>query len=162
MTASAPRAYLDSCVYINVFRFGQSDPVDWLKRSVDVVHRCQSGQLSLVGSALVIAEVCGNGGIRGSHLTPKVRRRRSAEARAFFRDNDFLVVDVDRRIADQAVDLAFEHQLTGCDAIHLASAAAAGCAVLYSWDEDLLKVEALGNMKIIEPDLSTRQLTLNV
>lgn len=52
-----------------------------------------------------------------------------------------LSVDIDRTIAYRAQEHVWEFGLKPPDAIHLAAAAAAECAVLYTYDDDLLNIE---------------------
>ncbi|MEV0285690.1 MULTISPECIES: type II toxin-antitoxin system VapC family toxin [unclassified Kribbella] len=150
-----PNVYVDSCVIINVFAPSASvADQDRLRPSLWVLSAGQRGLLRLTLSPLVIAEVLGNGNIRGSHVPPDDRAGKVASVRAYFHDNDFLFVELDQFLGLEAAQLAVAHQLRGPDAIHLASALRAGCTTLYTWDNDLLKLdghEALGGMRCIEP-----------
>ena len=63
----------------------------------------------------------------------------------------FNVVDVDRPLALQAAALAEHEALRGYDAVHLATALAAGCDVLTSADADLCDAAARHRLLVADP-----------
>lgn len=155
--AEKPNVYVDSCVVISVFA-ASSNAVDQarLKPSLWVLSAGQRGTHKLTMSPLVIAEVLGSGNIRGAHVMPDERVRRVADVYGYFHDNDLLYVELDQFLALEAANLAVAHQLKGPDAVHLASALRAECTTLYTWDNDLLKLDgndALGGMRCVEPEI---------
>jgi predicted nucleic acid-binding protein len=153
--ADKPSVYVDSCVVISVFA-ASATAADQarLGPSLWVLSAGQRGIHRLTISPLVVAEVLGSGNIRGSQVQPDVRARRVADVFDYFHDNDLLYVELDQFLALEAANLSVAHQLKGPDAVHLASALRAECTILYTWDNDLLKLdghEALGGMRCIEP-----------
>lgn len=99
-----------------------------------VIDDAESGHSDIVISALTIAEVLHlKGEKRG--LPSETRDR----IRSFFRRSCFTVADVDRFIAEHAQDLYWEHQVMPKDAIHVATAIAAGAHYLETFDGVLLK-----------------------
>lgn len=153
--ADKPNVYVDSCVVVSVFA-ASSNATDQarLKPSLWVLSAGQRGIYRLTMSPLVIAEVLGSGNIRGSQVLPDDRARRVANVYEYFRNNELLYVELDQFLALEAANLAVAHQLKGPDAVHLASALRAGCTILYTWDNDLLKLDgndALGGMRCVEP-----------
>jgi predicted nucleic acid-binding protein len=100
----------------------------------------EEGNCEIVISALTIAEVL--------HLKGDKRRfsKESRDAiRGFFRRSIFLVVDVDRFIAEHAQDVFWEHDIMPKDAVHVATALASEAHYLETFDKVLLgKTRQLG------------------
>jgi len=150
-----PRVYLDTCVFVNVFTAGRHDPEFRLSRSNAVITKSDMGEFQLVESTLVIAETLGAPNMRGDHISKKLRYQALTQGRRFFaqRHSSIRWVELDRRLAERASQFATDLQLTGPDAVHLASAVQAGCSKLMSWDHDLLKIKACEGVAIVEPDV---------
>lgn len=140
--AEAPRACVDTCVFVDYLTDAPQYPerldgARWLLE--DAVER---GTYRLVLPALVIAETCGNGAMRPQAARDReVRAERVERFLTWVRDSRALVVEIDQRVAEHAARLAQEHDLKGGDATVLAAALAAGCSVLYTWDNGLLKTD---------------------
>lgn len=160
MASKPPRIYVDANVFVNVFTAGREDNPDWLQHSMSVLERGQASDIEIVISALILAEVLGCGSVRGDHVPRKARQHALAQARAYFRDNDLTLVELDRRVADRVCELCVEHQLTGQDGVHLASALAARCRYLLTWDEGLLKVGRTEDLEVTRPE-ARGQLSLD-
>ncbi|MGC0273152.1 type II toxin-antitoxin system VapC family toxin [Pseudactinotalea sp. Z1739] len=148
-----PKVAIDSCVFVNVLCRGD-DPgePERFPHSVQVFEAVASGGLQAIISALVPAEVLGAHSIRGTAEKRDEMYRRRKDARAWLTNGNFMLVEVERTIVEQAADLAHTHQLKGADAVILASAIEAACDVLYTWDDDLLKVEGRVDVAIRTPD----------
>lgn len=162
MSSKEKRASIDTCVLVNIMTGGEVDDAEWLEWSVSVLEAAERGDYRLTISALVIAELAGTPTIRGSHINPRLRHQRVTAVRNFFKTAGYLVVDLDQRTAMHASELATKHQLFGPDAIVLASALAAKSFVLYTWDQDLLKLNGEFDMPILKPSEQPNgtQLTL--
>ncbi len=118
------RVYWDSCVYI-----------DCIQRHPDrhavldsIIEQAKSGDVVLVASALVLAEV--------SKLNdPNATREEEAKRILRFFENDFIKVrNVTRSIAEHAADVTRLHSIKPSDAIHVATALAAKCISLQTYD----------------------------
>jgi predicted nucleic acid-binding protein len=131
------RVVIDSSVLLDIFTDAAPDR---LQAAVDIIKAAERGDVELVLPAIVIAEVAGAGSIRGDHLTPDVQAEKTAKVRDWLNSSRFTVIDVDRRVAMRAAELASIHQLKGADACILAAAALWSCPDLYTNDEGLLKV----------------------
>lgn len=102
--------------------------------------------IELVTSAFTITEVLHPKG--GPKLAPEKR----AMIKAFFRRSGILLVNVDRRLAEDAQELYWDHGIRPKDAIHVASAIAGGCSILETYDGGLLKLDG----KVGTPPLTIR------
>lgn len=153
--AETPRACVDTCVLVDYLTDAPQYPerldgARWLLE--DAVER---GSYKLVLPALVIAETCGTHAMRPP--AAKDREVRAARVERFLtwvRDSRALVVDIDQRVAERAARLAQAHELKGGDATVLSAALTAGCSVLYTWDNGLLKTnghEDIGSMQVMGP-----------
>lgn len=98
-----------------------------------ILQAAEDGELELVTSAFTITEV----------LQPKGERPLSSEKRAlvqrFFRRPEFVIVNVDRRLAEYAQRYFWDFNIKPKDAIHVASAIYAGVPVLETFDEGLIR-----------------------
>lgn len=99
-----------------------------------VIDDAEAGRSDIVISALTIAEVLHLKGEKNG-LAKDTKDR----IRSFFRRSCFTVADVDRFIAEHAQDLFWEHHVMPKDAIHIATAIAAGAHYLETFDSVLLK-----------------------
>ena len=50
-------------------------------------------------------------------------------------------MEITQSLAEDAAELAIEHQLTGADACIVTAALRYECPVLYTWDDGILKVD---------------------
>lgn len=134
------------------YRYWDSDCfIGWLQDEPDkadlcqkVLHEARLGKISIVTSALTLAEV----------LVLRGHERISAEKRLlverFFRSEFILVRSVTRRISEAARELVWERGIYPKDAIHVATALDAKLSTLNTFDRDLIKKSNLvGNPKLV-------------
>jgi predicted nucleic acid-binding protein len=98
-----------------------------------VLDEAEAGRLELVVSALALTEVLY---VKGH---PPIKREHAAKITQFFRQPYFTIVNVDRRIAELARDLHWDHKIETRDAVHVATALEAGAECLETCDKGLLK-----------------------
>jgi predicted nucleic acid-binding protein len=99
-----------------------------------VFKDADESKCEIVISALTIAEVL--------HLKGETRRfskEMREKIRMFFRSPRFVVVDVDRFIAEHAQEIFWEHDIMPKDAIHVATALASNAHYLETFDGPLLR-----------------------
>ena len=121
----------------------------WLKKEPDKVPVCgpvieaaESGTVTLVTSALTIAEVLW---LKGQ---PKIQPQQARKIEAFFRHSWIVVRELDRFIAEDARELVWTKNVKPKDAIHLATALRQDVQLdqFDTFDEGLIKLSgALGN-----------------
>ena len=152
MTSEPPRVTVDSSVFLNVLIGGDPENPAWLAAGQRLFHAGERGEIDILASAISLAEVAGSGKVRGAHLPPRDRHDRSKRAQVWMRGPGFGIVEVDRHLATAAGDLAILHQLTGPDAIILASAIRTSSTALYTWDHDLLKLNGkIPVVRVLKP-----------
>jgi predicted nucleic acid-binding protein len=154
--------YWDSCTYLDFLKGDHALHAMMLALMQD----WQEGKVSLVTSALTIAEVlwvkCEDGAARS--MIPKAKEK---EIRSLFDPQppaDLLVVEVSRLTAEHARDLVWQHGIKPKDSIHVASALEAKCDVFHSNDKPLCKFSGrIGGNPIlrIEPPKGERQETMS-
>ena len=140
-TDDRKRIAVDSCVFVNVLIGGEPNNPERYPAGVALLRAAEQGQFDVYISAVTVAEVCGAGEVRGSHVEQDRRAANVAKARQWVADGRFHVVELDHSLAKVAGELAIEHQLRGADAIVLASALRARAETLFTWDEHLLNVD---------------------
>lgn len=122
------RRYWDSACFLAWFN---EEPGRW-EVCGSVLQAAEDGKIELVTSAFTITEV----------LQPKGEKPLSAEKRTlvqrFFRRPEFVIVNVDRRLAEHAQRYFWDFNIKPKDAIHVASAVYAGVPVLETFDEGLI------------------------
>lgn len=91
--------------------------------------------LEIVTSAFTITEVLHPK--NGPRLAPELR----AQIKRFFHHSGILLVNVDRRLAENAQEYYWDHNVAPKDAIHVASAVEGGCTVLETYDGGLIKLD---------------------
>ncbi len=124
MTAKPVAVYWDSCVYI-----------DYIQREAthypelcQIMSEAQSGQVVLVASALVIAEV-----VKLKQSTEPLTKQAVLIRDAF--ENDYIeVVSVTRDIAAEASQICRDFRIKPPDAIHLVTALRRGCRCFQTYD----------------------------
>lgn len=98
-----------------------------------LLQAAQDGKIELVTSAFTITEV----------LQPKGEKPLSPDKRAlvqtFFRRPEFIIVTVDRRLAEYAQRYFWDFNIKPKDAIHVASAVYAEVPVLETFDAGLIR-----------------------
>ncbi len=118
------RVYWDSCVYIDCI---QRDP-DQHAILDSIIKQATSGEIVLVASALVLAEVSK---LKDPSATIEEETKRILR----FFENDFIKVrNVTRSIAEHAAEITRLHSIKPSDAIHVATALAGKCISLQTYD----------------------------
>lgn len=114
--------------------------IGWLAQESDKVDECQgvirageAGEVRIVTSSLTLAEV-----IKLKRRTP-LPSERQQEITAFFEHQYIIVRQLDRRTAERARDLIWNHNLDPKDAIHVATALQGHIARMDTFDNDLIK-----------------------
>jgi predicted nucleic acid-binding protein len=113
----------------------QAERADDCERSL---IEAEEGNCDIVLSALTLAEVL--------HLKGEKRHFSKAmrdTIRGFFRRSYFIIVDVDRFIAELAQDVFWEHDIQPKDAVHVATALASEAHYLETFDGRLLSKSRL-------------------
>lgn len=128
-----PIVYVDSCVFFHVIK---QERGLW-RSSLQVLLAAERGDISLVASTLVLAEVGGWHGDVSSDVQEKVIER-------YLLGDSVGWVEVDLFTVDAARGLARDNRLRGADAVHLASAIRAKASHLMTNDERLLSAAAPG------------------
>ena len=128
-----------------------------VERCRAVLDLADKGDIEIVTSTFTIAEVLK---LRPKSELPTSRR---AQVEAIFARKCIRTIAVTRRIAEDARDLVWDHGISPKDAIHVASARAAGATVLNTFDKELIaKGGRIGDRTLtIEPP-SVSQGTLDV
>ena len=123
----------------------------------DILRHAKDGEIDLYTSTYTIAEV-----IRPKRASiPNARRLTSAEIKkieGMFRWEWLKKIDVDQRMAFEAVTLSRDCFLLPADAIHAASAIFHKLDELQCWDRDFSKVEHL--IQVSEPTIISKQTNL--
>ena len=133
------RRYWDS----NIFLSWLSDETPNADKCLGVIKFAKQGQITIITSALTIAEVIK---VKGRNKIPK---KDEDKVKRFF-ENDFIAVrSVDRLIAESARQLVWQYNVDPKDAIHLATALNLNLTVFDTFDKDLIKhSQELGNRKL--------------
>ena len=121
-----------------------------------VLEAGERGEIKIVTSALTLTEVVY---IKGRQ---KMTKKDEDLIQGWFEKPFIILMDVDRRIAERARQLIWQHEsLKPKDSIHVASALVAKVESLHTFDEDLLKLNSrISSLKIIKPSLQQPQLPL--
>ena len=106
------------------------DRIERGKITAHVLRLAQEEEFSIYTSALTLAEV--HKKRKGQKLDDELDER----ILAYFEHEYIKIIDVDRRIGEEANQFCRTYGLLGNDAIHLACALRAGCDVLLTWDND--------------------------
>jgi hypothetical protein len=122
-------------------RYWDSDCfLGWLLAEPDKEEQCRTvldaaeqGKVSIVSSALTIAEVLA---IRGR---PRVGDDKRALVEGFFRNEYIIIRNLTRRVAEAAHSMVWDHGVAPKDAIHVATALDARLTLLNTFDRDLCK-----------------------
>ena len=100
------------------------------KITAHILRLAEEGEFPIYTSALTLAEVHKK---RKGQILPDDLDERIL---AYFEHEYIKIIDVDRRISEEANEFCRKFGLLGNDAIHLACALRAGCDVLLTWDDD--------------------------
>lgn len=148
---SPPRVYLDTSVYVAAMLAPEAEHSEVC---VSTLEQAERGEIEVLISALVIAEVVGAPPVRAPQGLPRsVALDRMTKAVGFFAASSFVYVEVGRREGLRAAEIARDHDMKGADSLHVAIAELSGCEALYSLDNDQLKVtDKIDGLKIQRPE----------
>ncbi len=146
-------------------RYWDSDCfLGWLQNETGKADKCaavlalaEKGEVEIVTSTLTLAEVLM---LRGREALP---RNRGSTVAALFNRKNIETVDVTRRIAEAGRELVWEHGIHPKDAIHVATALAAGATVLNTFDRGLIARSGKTGeppLPIEEPEVAEPELSL--
>ncbi len=137
------RRYWDSGCFLGWL---QEEP-EKFRQCGEVLQLAELGRVEIVTSALTLAEVLM---LRPRDALPRHRR---ARVEGLFAREHIHTMAVTRRIGEAARDLVWDKGIRPKDAIHVASALAAGAPVLNTFDERLIgkSGQVGGAPLIIEP-----------
>lgn len=99
-----------------------------------ILMRASQGDYPVHTSTFTLAEV------NKLRSEPRQTSNVSEKILAFFEHEYIKLIDVDRRIGEQANRFCQEFGLYPADAVHLACAIRAGCDVLLAWDDRFARV----------------------
>lgn len=154
-----PRVFIDTCVLVNL-AIAATSPDEQTKfpSSHGVISAIFDNKMNGYISVITIAELLGNGEVRGNHIPKKERRLRIKAAQAWLQNSPIISIEADSLLAYEAGKLAQRHQLKGADALILASSLRIQAKILYTWDNGLLKInDNINGINIVKP--STYQYT---
>ena len=126
--------YLDSSVFIGWLKGEVVNGIDRMKIAEHILTRAENGDFLIYISALTLVEV------HKKRRHERLTEQEDEEILAFFENKFIVVVEVDRKIGEQANGFCREYGLSPADAIHLACALRAGCDALLAWDDKLVAV----------------------
>jgi predicted nucleic acid-binding protein len=100
-----------------------------------VLEEAEKGKILIVTSALTLAEVLA---LRGkTRLPPNPKLKKTVID--FFKNEYIAVQNVTREVAELARDLVWDRGIKPKDAVHVASAMAAGCTIFETYDNPLIR-----------------------
>lgn len=146
------RIYADSCIYLSVVKRDADLVADGTPRwqvARSLFAAAERGDLVILASTLVQAEVTGNGEVRANPPDSNVARLVSD----WFLADYIEWCDVDRLISRRVPDLSREYGLRGADAVHLATAMRLRANYLISNDEGFSRAwgRVLDGVRVIKP-----------
>ncbi|MDN3625583.1 type II toxin-antitoxin system VapC family toxin [Methylobacterium isbiliense] len=134
------------------YRYWDSDCfLGWLQAEPDKEARCKevlkearAGNITIVTSALTIAEVL----VYRGHARVPPEKRLMVEK--FFKNEFIIVRSVTRRVAEKARELVWDFGIFPKDAVHVATAVDAKLQVMNTFDHGLIKKSGLvGEPKLL-------------
>jgi predicted nucleic acid-binding protein len=137
-------AYLDASALVKLFLAEDGNELVSNVWEAAVARVTSAATYPEVRAALVAAS-------RARRLTPRARRRAVGELDDRIESID--VVELHRSLAQTAGALAERFELSGYDAVHLASALAidAGRTVMLTWDRSLARAAGASGLDVIPP-----------
>lgn len=148
------RIYADSCMYLSVIK-RDTDPVrDGTPRwrvARSMFAAAERGDLLILASTLLQAEVVGNGEVRTK--LPESRAQRLISN--WFLADYIEWCDVDLLITRRVSDLSAQYDLRGADAVHLATAIRLRADYLISNDNGFSAChgQLIEGVKVIKPEV---------
>jgi predicted nucleic acid-binding protein len=127
---SAELRYWDSVAFLAYF-LAEKGRVDSCEA---VLEEAEKGKILIVTSALTLSEVLALRGAKRLVPRPKMKAR----VIDFFKNEYIAVQNVTREVAELSRDLVWDHGIKPKDAIHVASAIAAGVTVFETYDRPLI------------------------
>lgn len=159
-----PLCVLDSCVFVEMLLGANYANPDAFEPSLQA---CQTDEYQLAVAALTISEVIGaipfradkataTAGIRGARVAPAaVREAAYRDAQRMMGSGQFMAIQCDKDIAEQAGHLARSLAIKPADATIIVSAYSYGAKYMVTWDGKLLakhdRVLADHNLAIVTP-----------
>jgi len=150
-TTSHQRLYWDACNFISLI---SEDEVTRADICQHILEDAENGFVEIVTSTLTIAEVVKP---KGSKMFTIQQEEKIG---SFFLHRYILTYDVTRTIAESARQLSRQHGLKPRDAIHLATALAAGVDVFQTWNTN--DFEGLDVPMRIEVPMWTGQYKMDI
>jgi predicted nucleic acid-binding protein len=129
---------------------------------VRLIERAEAGEIRVLVSTITITEV-----VKGPTVTDPVLTEAQERTFVDFMDNPFVtLVSVDPLVASRARNLRKAiPRLKTPDAIIIATAGVAGAEILYTYDDDLLRLHqdpTIGTLRVLIPPDEARQLDLGI
>ena len=158
MADNPDRVYWDTCTYINHLRGGH----ETAEAMRAILKAWEDGAVNLVTSALTVVELV------YFKCDGSLERIGEPERDAIFdlfseyrkSDGELVLVELNRKVAEGARALTWEHGIHPRDAVHVASALEANCPVLHTHDIGLHShSEQVGSeppLKIMFPEWNTQ------
>ena len=125
--------YWDADVFLGYF----NQEAGKVEKCEGVLKAAANKQILIVTSALTLAEVLWMKG------QPKMDPAKRKRIERFFKQPYIHVINVTRRIAEDARDLVWDHKVKPKDAIHVATALVSGVSVLNTFDQGLLDLDEI-------------------
>lgn len=132
------RPYFDSSVFLAWIKKEVVDDIDRRTPADHILALAESGSIVIFTSTLMLAEVHK---LRSGPITPIKDNGAILKTFERYLENDWIrLVDVDRRIGEEANAFCRQFGIYPNDAIHLACALRAKCDYLLAWDDRFIKV----------------------
>lgn len=135
-------AYFDSCLFLSVLE--KEDGYQLIEQLLQLVF---TGQLELVVSPFVLLEA------RGRDMRTTVDEHPVNDIWEQLNRPGVLMMDFDRFTAVKARELAVQHRLKNCDAVHLATAVAAEVDVMFTLDNGFPLGKSIDSVWVDRPYL---------
>ena len=127
------RVYWDSCCFIEILNAGAR-----AEQCVNVLEQAQRDEIRIVISSLTMGETVRP---RGSETPLPVELR--DKVLAFFENDYIIMVNLDRDVVRKSLDLCWNFNLKSRDALHVAAALAYQCDAFETFDQSILKLNAV-------------------
>jgi predicted nucleic acid-binding protein len=129
------KVYWDSSIWIALIKGENINGVDRCETPRLILEDAKAGKVLIYISRITVVEV------QKKKNKPELNIvEDNSVQNDFLKHNYIKHIDVDKKVAYLARDLAFTYKLKPCDAIHLASAIKVNAEALHHWDGDFGKV----------------------